>query len=149
MTLYAQPKIVHTTEAPVSGVGVRQKGRTAAASASAPVGTLASPGSDSSSADAVKRANKLDFQVRVMGRMRKAREVINEVQDAWAGVTAIEAFEAPYPGLLDGPGPGAPGLPGPPPTVSQPDGGWFGRSPGCLTCNYRSSFEAAINGHWV
>lgn len=161
MTLYVQPPITtepaNLPESSVSDVEDRRAGRTAAASASAPVGTLASRharfSTEPSAAESVMRANKLDFQIRVLGRsMRMAREIIAQVEDAWVHVTATnDAVDAAYTGLLDGPGPGpgAPGLPGPSPTVSQARRGWFARSLDRLTGKYRSSFEGAINGPWV
>jgi len=81
--------------------------------------------------------------------MRKAREAIVEVQDAWVAVTAKDALDAPYPGLLDGPGPGAPGFAGSSTILSQPRRGSFARSLDRLTCKYQLFFEEAINGPWV
>ncbi len=156
MTLHVQPPIAtEPANLPETSADVedRRAGRAAAASALAPVGTLASLharfSADPSAAESVMRANKLDFQIRVLGRMRKAREIMVEVQDAWAHVTAKDAADAPYPGLLDGPGPGASGFHGSPPIASQPRRGWFARSLDRLTCKYRPSFEEAINGPWV
>lgn len=86
--------------------------------------------------------------------MRIARELIEEVQDAWIEVTSTAAEGNPVPGLLDGPGPGAiaediDARETLPTIAHHAPVGWFATSLDRLTRNFRPGFEKLMNGPWV
>eukprot|EP00903_Cladosiphon_okamuranus_P005929 g5859.t1 len=180
VTPYVHPTIDDTAEPnPVvdesvlgldAGGDTRYLGRTAAASAFAPVGTLTSQTSPfgglapakTTTATATEtkavgvNVDEIDAHIQAVKRMRIAREVIEEVQDAWIEVTSSAAPGDRIPGLLDGPGPGAPSnvvdAHGPPPTATialHAPVGWFAKSLDRLTRGYKPGFEGLMNGPWV
>lgn len=163
MTLYVEPTIESAADPNASvdtpsldpDTQTRYLGRTAAASAAAAVGTLTSQLSPFSGHAATKAVDEVDAQIQAVRRMRITREIIEEVQDAWIEVTSTTAEGGPVPGLLDGPGPGAPNLVdahGTPPTIvlhGAPPVGRFAKSLDRLTRNHRPGFERLIHGPWV
>lgn len=167
VTLYVEPTIESAAEpTPAAGkpgldsdTQTRYLGRTAAASAAAAVGTLTSqfsPFGGRTASKVTKAVDEIDTQIQAVTRTtRIAREIIEEVQNAWIEVTSTTAEGAPVPGLLDGPGPGAPDLvdahgPSPPTLIAlHTPVGWFAKSLDRLTRNHRAGFEGLIQGPWV
>lgn len=172
MTLHVHPTIESTAEpnglVDKSTLGLdadteaRYRGRTAAASALAPVGTITSHTSPFGRHTPPKTTNtkavdvnvdEIDAQTQAVRRMRNTREVIEEVQGAWIEITSTAAQGGGVPGLLDGPGPGAPNFVddhGTPPTIAlHASVGWFAKSLDRLTRDYRPGFEGLMNGPWA